>query len=493
MQIESGMPDVWLLLPFIVLFIASLAPITIKVLCKNKEQPLFGTLAQGLIGVIIALGFVVWQWDGVTGYVFSHALVFDGISSWANVLTLIITGVSLVLMHDNLHTRDHQFAEQVFLILSSALGMMIIAWSNDLIVTFIGIELMSLSTYVVIGLGLEQKLSKEASFKYFVLGSFASAFILYGIALIYGTAETTMLTRLTETAPALMASNKLFLIGMIMLVSGVAFKVSIVPFHAWTPDVYQGAPTPITAFMATGVKAVMFVFFIRLALTGVFGGSDTMIDLLEWLAVITILLGNLAALKQTSFKRMLAYSSIAHSGYILIGIIAAAISKAPAKSISSVIFYLFTYTIMTLGTFALVSLYEKTENSTLYIYDLKGLAHKRPMLALGLTTLLLSIAGIPPLAGFFGKLFLFSNAVAEGLFWPVVWGVMGSVVGVVYYLRPVVNMYMHEADEYYEEPLKYPFTGFTLAASVALVFIVGLASGSLLERLQESVQSLFNT
>lgn len=492
MQIQSGISDLWLILPLIVIFVSSMIPITTKVLLGNKEQPLFATLAQGLFGVIVAIGFVIWQWDNTTGYAFSQALVFDGISSWSNLLTLIIAGVSLALMHDNLHTRDHQYAEQVSLVLSSVLGMMIVSWSNDLIITFIGIELMSLSTYVVIGLGLEQKLSKEAAFKYFVLGSFASAFILYGIALIYGTAETTMLTRLAESAPALMASNKLFLIGMIMLVGGVAFKVSIVPFHAWTPDVYQGAPTPITAFMATGVKVVMFTFFIRLALTGVFNGSETMVDVLEWLAAITILLGNLAALKQTSFKRMLAYSSIAHSGYILIGIIAAAISKNPTKSISSVIFYLFTYTVMTLGTFALASLYEKTEKSTLYVYDLKGLAHKRPMLAFGLTLLLLSVAGIPPLAGFFGKLFLFSSAVAEGLFWPVVWGVLGSVVGVVYYLRPVVNMYMLEPDEYYEEPLKYPFTGLAVAASVALVIVVGLISSPILERVQNSVQSLFN-
>jgi NADH-quinone oxidoreductase subunit N len=491
MQIQSGMSDVMMVLPLIILFFASLVPVTVKVLFGNKEQPHFATLAQGLLGVIVAICLVLWQWNNIPTLAFSQALVFDGISSWANLLTLLITGGSLLLMHDNLHTRDHQFAEQVSLVLSSAVGMMIIAWSNDLIVTFIGIELMSLSTYVVIGLGLEQKLSKEAAFKYFVLGSFASAVLLYGIALIYGTAETTLLSRLAETAPALMASNKLFLIGMILLVSGAAFKISIVPFHAWTPDVYQGAPTPITAFMATGVKIVMFAFFIRLALTGVMTGSESMVDVLEWMAAITILLGNLAALKQTNMKRMLAYSSVAHSGYILIGIIAAAISKAPAKSISSVIFYLVTYSIMTLGTFGLVSLYEKTEKSVLYVYDLKGLAHRRPRLAFGLTVLLLSLAGIPPLAGFFGKLFLFSTAVAEGLFWPVVWGVIGSVVGVVYYLRPVVNMYMFEPDEYYEEPSKHVFTRVALAAAVALVIIVGIASNPILNMVKASVESLF--
>lgn len=492
MFVQVGASDLILIAPLIVLFITSLVPITVKVLLGNKEQPLMATVTQALVGVLVALIFVIMQWESGTAYGFAQALIFDGISNWATLMVLLITGVTVLLMHDNLHTKDHQFAEQVALVLSAAVGMLIVAWSNDLIVTFIGIELMSLAIYVVVGLGLEQRLSKEAAFKYFILGSFGSAVLLYGIALIYGTAETTFISKLAESAPALMATNKLFLMGMLMLLAGLAFKISVFPFHAWTPDVYQGAPTPITTFMATGVKLVMFLFFIRVALTGVFTGSEATTDVLEWLAILTIFAGNLAALMQNNFKRMLAYSSIAHTGYLLVGVVAIAISKAPQNSISAVIFYLVTYTIMTFGTFALASLYEKSENASLDVDDLKGLAARRPRLAIGMTVLLLSIAGIPPLAGFFGKMFVFSAAISEGLFWPVVWGVVGSVVGVVYYLRPVVNMYMHDPSARFEEPMKYVPTRLALLASAILVVVVGLAASPVLESIQSSVSRLFN-
>lgn len=491
MPVQVSLSDIWLILPAIVLFVASLVPISIKVFTGNKEQPLFASLAQALIGVLIALTSVFTQWDNQTGFAFSQALVFDGISSWASAIVLLSAGVSMLLMFDNIQTKQHQFSEQLSLVLSATIGMLIVAWSNDLIVTFIGIELMSLALYVTIGLGEEQKLSKEAAFKYFVLGSFGSAILLYGISLIYGGAETVHLSRLAEAAPALMLSNKIFLIGVILFVVGLAFKIAVFPFHAWTPDVYQGAPTPVTAFMATGVKLVVFVVLIRLALTGVFTGSEKLVNVLEWVAALSIFAGNLAALKQSNFKRMLAYSSIAHSGYLLIGVIAVATSSAPTKAISSILFYLLTYTVMTLGTFAVASLYEKTEKSALYIDDLKGLAHKRPGLAFLLTLLLLSIAGIPPFAGFFGKLYLFSAAVAEGLFWPVVWGVLGSVVGVVYYMRPIVNMYMHEPSPYFEEPLKYNGTRLALTLSALVVVVLGVFSSPVVIKLQTAVQSLF--
>lgn len=491
MSIESGLTDLWLILPFVIIFIGSITPITVKVLRRNREPAIGATLFQGIAAVLFALCAVVVQWDNSLGYAFSQALVLDGVSSWANFLTLLITGWSLILMHDNLHTRDHQFSEQVSLVLSSALGMMIIAWSNDLIVTFIGIELMSLCLYVVIGLGLEQRLSKESALKYFVLGSFGSAVLLYGIALIFGTAESTQLTKIVDVAPTLIATNKVFLIGTIMVIVGICFKVSIFPFHAWTPDVYQGAPTPITAFMATGVKVVVFVLFARLALTGIFSQSEVLVDVLEWLAVLTILAGNLGAFRQSNFKRMLAYSSVAHSGYILVGIIAVSISNNPEEALSSVIFYLLNYTVMTLGAFGLASLYEKTENAALLVEDLKGLASRRPGLAFGMTVLLMSIAGIPPLAGFFAKLYLFSSAVSEGMFWPVVWAVLGSVVGVVYYLRPVVYMYMYEPQQYFDEPLKYSATRAAMALSVAVVIVLGFISSPVLNEVHESLAALF--
>lgn len=487
----AGFSDVWLVLPLIIVIIGSLLPLTVKVLNRNNEPALAATVVLGMMALITAGVATLLQWDNVVGFAFSGAVIIDGMSSFSSLLILAIGGVSLFLMHDNIQTRDHQFAEQVSLLLNAIAGMLVIAWSNDLIVTFIGVELMSLCLYVLIGLGMEQKLSKESAFKYFVLGSFGSAFLLYGIAMLYGATGSTMLTKIVEVAPVLMSNDRIFIVGTLMIVVGILFKIAIFPFHAWTPDVYQGAPTPITAFMATGVKVVMFVLFARLALTGVFEGSDSFINVLEWLAVLSILVGNLAALRQANFKRMLAYSSIAHSGYLMIGILTVAVSPTPQKALASVIFYLLTYTIMTLGSFAAVSLYEKSENSTLLVDDLKGLSTRRPRLAAGMTILLLSVAGIPPLAGFFAKLFMFSAAIDVGFFWSVIWAVVGSVIGVVYYLRPVVHMYMFEPSDYFDEPTKYFSTRAMFVVSAGLVVVVGIAASPVFAKLQTTIESLF--
>lgn len=487
----ASFSDVWLILPLSIVVFGSFLPLAVKVLNHNREPAHAATVVQGLMTLATAAVAVVLQWDNAVGFAFSSAVVMDGVSSLSALLVIGIGAVTLLLMHDNIQTRDHQFAEQVSLLLSAIAGMFVVAWSNDLIVTFIGIELMSLSLYVLIGLGMEQKLSKESAFKYFVLGSFGSAFLLYGVALLYGATNSTMLTKIVEVAPVMMATDKLFLTGTLLTVVGILFKVAIFPFHAWTPDVYQGAPTPITAFMATGVKVVAFVLFARVALTGVFEGSDSFVDVLQWLAVLSILLGNLAALRQSNFKRLLAYSSIAHSGYLLIGILAIAVSPTPQRALAAVLFYLVTYTIMTLGSFAVVSLYEKSENSTLLVDDLKGLAYRRPKLAFGMAVILLSVAGIPPLAGFFAKLFMFSAAIDVGFFWPVIWAVVGSVIGVVYYLRPVVHMYMHEPSAYFDEPTKYFSTRVIFALSAGLVVLVGFAASPVFIKVQSTIESLF--
>jgi NADH-quinone oxidoreductase subunit N len=337
----------------------------------------------------------------------------------------------------------------------------------------------------MIAISHEQKLSKEAALKYFILGGVSSAIFLYGIAMIFGTAGTTFIPEIMDKMPALAADNRMFLLGCILLILGFCFKVSIFPFHAWTPDVYQGAPTPVTAYMSTAVKAVSFAAFIRLMKTHILMESENILDILQWLAVLTMLAGNTAALLQNNFKRMLAYSSVAHSGYLLVGLITIGITDNYANSVSSVIFYLVGYALMTFGALAIVTVFEKDENTHVQIDNLAGFAKKRPLLALSLTVFMLSLAGIPPTIGFFGKFYLFSAAIGEGLMWLAVWGVLNSVISVYYYLRPIVTMYMMDGDPDEVEDSIYS-TKTTVFVSAILVIVLGLVSGPIMAIFERS-------
>jgi NADH-quinone oxidoreductase subunit N len=479
-----GIADVLLVSPLIMLFITSIVPLTIKVLRGNKEQPAVATLVQVLGGTISA-AVLLLVLAGYGSAAFSNTLFFDGIAKWLGALALIITAGAILLMYDNTSTKGDQFSEQVFLTLNSAIGMLILLSAVDLLTVFIGLEMMSLALYVMIAISHEQKLSKEAALKYFILGGVSSAIFLYGIAMIFGTAGTTFIPEIMDKMPALAADNRMFLLGCILLILGFCFKVSIFPFHAWTPDVYQGAPTPVTAYMSTAVKAVSFAAFIRLMKTHILMESENILDILQWLAVLTMLAGNTAALLQNNFKRMLAYSSVAHSGYLLVGLITIGITDNYANSVSSVIFYLVGYALMTFGALAIVTVFEKDENTHVQIDNLAGFAKKRPLLALSLTVFMLSLAGIPPTIGFFGKFYLFSAAIGEGLMWLAVWGVLNSVISVYYYLRPIVTMYMMDGDPDEVEDSIYS-TKTTVFVSAILVIVLGLVSGPIMAIFERS-------
>jgi NADH-quinone oxidoreductase subunit N len=468
--------DVVMLAPVLALFLASLIPLTIKVTTGNREPNSFATLCYGLAGVVTAVGLIL-SLSNVHRVAFDGALVFDGLSSLVGVLIVSLTGLALVFSRENLATNNHQFSEYVFLLLNSAAGMLLVSWASDLIFFFVGVELMSLCFYVLIAISSEERLSKEAAFKYFVLGSFASAILLYGVAFIFGSAGTTSLPGIAEVATQLITTNRLFMLGLIFLILGLCFKVSIFPLHAWTPDVYQGAPTPVTAFMATGVKAATFVLFLRLMGTQALASeqADRLVNVLEWLAALTMVVGNIAAVMQPNLKRMLAYSSIAHSGYVMVGLLVAALAGEDMIGSSSVIFYLVAYSIMTVGAFGIVSVLEKDENAVLQVEDLKGLAVRRPWLALCLTLFLLSLAGIPPTIGFFGKVFIFSAALKSGFFWLAIWAVISSVISVYYYLRPVVAMYMRDEEGVEAAPERYLTLGVVSIAAV-LVIVLGILS-----------------
>lgn len=484
-----GMSDILLISPMIVLFLFSLIPISIKVLRGNIEQSPTATLVEALIGLTLAAGLLIifggaGQAEAPTA--FNGQLMFDGLTQWMGFISVIAAAGAMILMYENPATRGSQFSELIFLAMNSIVGMLILISAVDLITIFIGLELMSLSLYLMIAMSHEQKISKEAAIKYFVLGSFASAIFLYGVSFVFGSAGTINITDLVEVSASLIKTNKIFIFGTVFIVLGFCFKVSIAPFHAWTPDVYQGAPTPVTSFMATAVKVASFAAFMRFLATKPLIGSENLFTVMQWLAVITMTVGNVAALVQTNLKRTLAYSSISHSGYLLVGAITAGVSQNSAFGASAVVFYLFTYSIMTFGAFAIVSLIEKNENSVIQIDDLAGFAKNQPLLAFCLTVFMLSLAGIPPALGFFGKFYLFSATVSEGLMWLALWGVINSVLSVYYYLRPIVVMYMRDGDCDISDENHFGTTVSVVIAAL-LIIVLGLASGPLFQMIEKSL------
>ncbi len=485
MNSTVGLSDVLLISPMIALFLASLIPLTLKVLRGNREQNPIATLTQGLIGIVIAIALLM-VFGGAGKTAFNNGLIFDGVTQWMSVIALIAAGASMIMMYENPATTGKQFSELIFLAMSSAVGMLILVAAVDLLMVFIGLEMMSLALYLMIAMSHEEKLSKEAALKYFVLGSFASAIFLYGVAFIFGSTGGTNILSFMENASELVQTSRLFLFGISFVILGFCFKVSIAPFHAWTPDVYQGAPTPHTAFMATAVKAVSFAAFLRVIATKSLVGSDHLFDMLQWLAVITMVVGNTAAILQNNFKRMIAYSSIAHSGYVLVGVITAGVSDNGAFGASGVIFYLLSYSLMTLGAFAIASMMEKSESHIVNIDDLAGFAKQRPMLALCLTVFLLSLAGIPPTLGFFGKFYMFNAAIGEGLLWLAIWGMLNSVIAVYYYLRPIVVMYMKDGEAEIA-PRSLNATTVTVVVMALAIVLMGFMSGPLFAAVEKSL------
>lgn len=488
--INIGLTDILLISPMIAMFLFSLIPLTIKVLRGNKEQNPIATLVEALIGLTLtAVLLIVFNGHTSSGAptAFNGQMTFDGLTLWMGLIAIIISACAIIMMHENPSTRGSQFSELIFLTMNSLLGALILISAINLITVFIGLELMSLSLYLMIAMSHEQKISKEAAIKYFVLGSFASAIYLYGVSFIYGSTGSVSTLDLMKNAELLLKNNNyLLLFGYAFIVLGFCFKVSIAPFHAWTPDVYQGAPTPVTSFMATAIKTASFAAFLRIIAAKGLVGSENLFFVLQWFAVITMTIGNIAALIQNNFKRTLAYSSIAHSGYVLIGIIASGISNNSVFGAAGVVFYLLTYSLMTMGAFAVLSLIEKNENDFVQTDDLAGLAKQRPVLALCLSVFLLSLAGLPPALGFFGKLYLFTAAVNEGLLWLALWGVINSVLSAYYYLRPIVVMYMKEGACDIAPEHNYG-TVFMVVISAILIIILGIASGPLFSTIEKSL------
>jgi len=379
----------------------------------------------------------MWK-GGISTYAFNMMIVVDRFTLFFNALFIVATLITILISINYIREEGINYGEYYTLILIAAVGMMLMAKANDLIIVFLGLETLSISIYVLVGFLRTNLKSNEASLKYFLLGAFSSAFLLYGMAFVYGATGSTKLPEIAKQVPYIL-SNPLLLAAVGFLIVGFGFKVALVPFHMWTPDVYEGAPTSITAFMSVGVKAAAFSAFLRVFLSSFLPLRPDWTMILWILAVLTMTLGNVIALSQENIKRMLAYSSIAHAGYILV-----AMTAGGDLATTSIIYYLMAYTLMNLGAFAVVIVYGKKGEENILVSDYAGAGFKYPFLSVAMAIFMFSLAGIPPLAGFIGKFYIFSAAVKQGFIWLAIIGVLNSLVAVYYYLRVIVAMYMKE-------------------------------------------------
>lgn len=409
---------------------------------------------------------------GTDETLFSDMFKVNSYSLFFNIIFLVSTILVALISISYLGRDDKKQGPYYLLILLATLGMMLMAAGNELIIVFLGLELMSLSLYVLASYFRESPASSEAGMKYLLLGAFASAFFLYGIALIYGAAGTTnipeIISKLTvDNQSTPLTTSSLFLAGMFLLIVGFGFKVAIVPFHQWAPDVYEGAPTTIAAFISAGPKAAGFAAFLTIFIDALPKLPPETTGVIWFLAMLTMTVGNVIAIAQTNIKRMLAYSSIAHAGYVMVGLAA-----ATPDGKSSAMFYLLVYCVMNIGAFGAVILAKTADGENLMISDYAGLGFRKPLLAIFMTTMLVSLAGFPPTAGFIGKLYLFKSAIGEKLYLLVIVGALNTAISAFYYLRVVVTMYMREPEEELEfNP--YPSTlviGLALAA-VGIILI----------------------
>jgi NADH-quinone oxidoreductase subunit N len=428
--------DAWALLPVWVLTGAALLVLLYDLAFRGRGE---GAALLSLVG-LLATGWAVWEVRDLTRPLFGGMVLADRYSVFFQALFVVVGILSVLLSWDYAKRANLVRGEYYCLLLNSTLGMMIMAMAGDLIVFFLGLELMSLALYVLVGMRRRRFASTEAALKYFLLGAFASGFLLYGIAFLYGATGTTRLALMSGgLLDSPLRENSFLLLGSALLLVGFAFKVSVVPFHMWTPDAYEGAPTSVTAFMSAGAKAAGFAALIRVA-AGVLPLIDVEYSLLlEVLTVATLVVGNVVAIVQNDLKRMLAYSSIAHAGYVMVGVIAGGESGN-----SAALLYLVVYSLLTLGSFGLVALLGREGDERTDVRALAGMGRTSPVVAGVFALFLLGLAGIPPTAGFVGKLYLFRAAVEAGYVPLVVVALLASVVSVYYYLRPVVVMYMQE-------------------------------------------------
>lgn len=473
--------------PILLPALAALLLIGIDLLPRSDEFDCSFLLA--FVGSIISLAYTgLALVELKTGYAFYSTL--DVSQGALGAIFLIHAAAFLAILLSRLYLRSRPEVERpeyYAFILISASGMALLASANDLVNVFLGIELLSIPLYLLTATHRSRVRSIEAGIKYLLLGAFASSFLLFGMGLLYGSSGTTLLSAMDLEIVRLGTGGGLAALGCAMFLVGLLFKIAAVPFHMWTPDVYEGAPTPVTAFMATATKAAMFAALIKCAPTLAAGlGPEIGASTLGVIAVLTMFVGNLAALRQTNLKRLLAWSSVAHGGYMLVGVAALVRQGGSGSGGSAILYYLAAYTAMNIGAFGIAILLDRGEGREGTI-ELKGLGRDRPILGVIMTVFVLALAGIPPTAGFLGKLYLFKAAVEAELYVVAVAGVLASVIGLYYYLRLLLFIWVNTSEETAGAPDRSDFS-IAMASTVTLAVVVVL--GVLPGRIVEYVASL---
>ena len=480
-------------------FIVALAGVVVMLYDSffPKQRAVSGAIS--LIGLAAAAVLLVTMWsDPMTGW--NGMIAHDNLRLSFSMVVLFVTAMTILISTVWIEREDVPAGEYHALLMFATFGMMLMASGNDLVILFLGLETLSLATYVMAGLRKSDLRSNESAMKYFILGSFASGFLLYGMALVYGATGT---TNVTEIAAKIADPNfpALMLIGGAMLIIGFGFKAAMVPFHVWTPDVYEGAPTPITGFMAAGPKAAAFASFMRVFVLGfpLIAGVETSVYLHEsWItalsvmAMLTMTVGNVAAIMQNNVKRMLAYSSIAHAGYALVGFIGAGMARnemARDAAIAAVAFYMLTYAVTNLGAFAIVTLLAQKNDRRTEFDDYNGIGFKSPVIAFTLSLFMLSLLGLPLTAGFMGKVLVFRPALEAGnllLTFLVVVAVVNTAISAYYYLRLIVVMFFRERTTDWFAPKIPVGLAVVLLITVLGVFYFGIFSDNVIQKFTQS-------
>ncbi len=472
------------LLPAAQVLLTALIVMILDLFFKENEK---GTLAWiSLLGLALGGGETVLLWGSQEG-AFAGTLLLD---NFALFFTQIFLGAAALTILSSIHyIREMKIPEGEYyaLILFATVGMILMAAANDLMVFFLGLETMSVAVYVLTGMWRSSARSSEAAMKYFLIGAFATGFLLYGIALIYGATGATNLDDITAYLIDPQDEWPLYLVGgALLLLVGFAFKVGAVPFHFWVPDVYEGAPTPVTGFMSVAVKTAAFAAWVRILMHSLSPLDSDWAFPLWVLAIATMTVGNLLAITQSSVKRMLAYSSIAHAGYLLIAIV-----SGEEWGGVPLLFYLLTYAFMTMGAFAVVTCLADAGAAPEDYRDFAGLGFNRPFLGMAMSIFMLSLAGFPPLAGFVGKFYVFRSAIFAGYLNLAIIGVLNSLLSVVYYIRVIVSMYMHEGGAPAKIFRQSPYLYSAIVISVFATLYLGILPATFLEWSRVAFFSLY--
>ncbi len=446
-------PMLWVVIGAMVVLMVDL------ILPRDRKSQLVGI---SFVSLLISGFYCVYLWDkDMTA--FNGTVIADNFALLFQGILLIVAALSIALSEKYIQQKGINYGEYYALMLFSTSGAMLMATSRELITIFVGLEVLSIALYVLSGFARTEARSEESAMKYFLLGSFSSGFFLYGIALVYGGASTTRLDLLAALPISTLASPYT-VAGVALLIVGLGFKAAIVPFHSWTPDVYEGAPTSVTAFMSAGAKAGAFAAFIRVALTFL-PVSAAFHDVIWVLAILTMVAGNVLAAVQSNIKRMLAYSSIAHAGYILVGLLA-----QNAEGRAGILFYVLAYTFMNLGAFGVLILLARRGSELNTIDDLKGLAVRQPLAAAVMAVFMFSLGGVPPSAGFMGKFYLFIAAIHAHLYGLSIVGLLASVIGAFYYLRVVYTMFFEQPQREFPTNVWRFSPGASVALAVSVFF-----------------------